>query len=355
MSATISQFHPCHIPRLDVKWLRRLLPLALLGLAVHLLLPQLTNFASTWQTVEQMRWEWVAVAVLLEFASYFGSGVLLQGLVKLGGGRLRIVRGMEITLASGGIGLVAAGIVGSTAATYGWIHRTGDDGQGAGLAASLKPVFNNALLLVVAVFGSIHLLLLGDLSNTEMIGFAIMLIVLALVSGTMIWGASHPDGLQRRLSSARRRWAVLRRRASVEHGAAIDERSSHDVNKLQNAWLLLRSGGWHEPLLGATINVVFDAAALYVLFIAAGDRIGIAALLTGYSVATLLGKAAFLPGGVGVVEATMLAIFTTLGAVHSPAIVAVLGYRLISFWIPAAFGLPLAAALQRATRRPVAP
>ena len=176
------------------------------------------------------------------------------------------------------------------------------------------------------------------------------MLVLLIISGALAWGATHPARFQHRLSSTRRRWAAIRHTSSVEHDAAIDDRSQHDVNKLQNAWLLLRSGGWHEPLLGAVINVVFDAATLYVLFIAAGDRIGIAALLTGYSVALLLGKAALLPGGVGVVEASMLAIFTTLGVEHSAAIVAVLAYRLVSFWIPALIGLPLAAALQRATR-----
>ena len=170
MTDAHARFHPLHVPQLEVRWLTRLVALVLLGLAVHLLLPQITNFSSTWQTVQNLRWGLVAVAVVLQLASYAGSGVLLQGLVRLGGGKLRIVRGMEITLASGGIGLVAAGIVGSTAATYGWIHRSGDEGQGAGLAASLKPVFNNALLLIIAVFASIHLLLLGDLDTTEMMG-----------------------------------------------------------------------------------------------------------------------------------------------------------------------------------------
>ena len=103
-----------------------------------------------------------------------------------------------------------------------------------------------------------------------------------------------------------------------------NERVQSDVNKLQNAWILLRTGGWKQPLVGASINTVFDATSLYVLFIAAGDRISIAALLTGYSIALLLGKATFLPGGVGVVEATMLTIYTSLGAEHPAAVVAVL-------------------------------
>ncbi len=346
MNDVVAGLHPFHLPRLNVRWLKRLVPLVLLGLAVHLLIPQITGFSSTWQTLRALKWWLVAVAFVMQSGSYAGSGILLHGLDRLGGGRLNVIRGMMITLASGGIGLVAAGIIGSSAATYSWLHGAGDDGQGAGLAATLKPVFNNALLLVVAVFASIHLLILGDLSTPEAIGFATIVAILATIIGGLLWGATHPTQLHRRLSSARHRWARLRRSTSTDD---MDERVQNDVNKLQNAWILLRTGGWKQPLVGAAINTVFDAASLYVLFIAAGDRISVAALLTGYSIALLLGKAAFLPGGVGVVEATMLTIFTSLGAEHPAAVVAVLAYRLLSFWIPALLGLPLAVFLQRTT------
>ena len=348
MNDVVAGLHSSHLPHLDVRWVKRLVTLVLLGLAVHLLVPQIAGFSSTWQSVRALKWWLVAVAFTMQFGSYVGSGILLQGLVRLGGGRLKMMRGMTITVASGGIGLVAAGIVGSSAATYTWIRGAGDDGQGAGLAATLKPVFNNALLLVVAVFASIHLLLLGDLSTPEAIGFAAIAAILAAIIGGLVWGATHPTQLHRRLGSVRHRWARLRRNTSTED---IDERVQNDVNKLENAWILLRTGGWKQPLVGASINTIFDAASLYVLFIAAGDRISVAALLTGYSIALLLGKAAFLPGGVGVVEATMLAIYTSLGAQHPAVVVAVLGYRLLSLWIPALIGLPFAVLLQRTTSK----
>jgi len=70
-------------------------------------------------------------------------------------------------------------------------------------------------------------------------------------------------------------------------------------------------------------------------------------LLTGYGLPLLLGKAVFLPGGVGIVESTMTAIYTSHGISSEIVVVVILGYRLLSFWIPALFGFPLVAYLQR--------
>ena len=111
--------------------------------------------------------------------------------------------------------------------------------------------------------------------------------------------------------------------------------------------MVLQPGAGTNPARRA-INVAFDAATLYVLFICRGDGSHRAPPLLLRRVA--LGNAALLPGGGASSRASMLAILTTLGVEHSAAIVAVLAYRLVSFWIPALIGLPLAAALQRATR-----
>ncbi len=76
----------------------------------------------------------------------------------------------------------------------------------------------------------------------------------------------------------------------------------------------------------------------------------VGALLTGCSLPLLLVKLAFIPGGVGVVEATMFAMFTmftSLGTGGAATSVAVLGYRLLSFWIPTLIGFALVPPFQR--------
>lgn len=53
-----------------------------------------------------------------------------------------------------------------------------------------------------------------------------------------------------------------------------------------------------------------------------------------------------LPGGVGVVEGTMAALYSGLGVQSSIMVVVILVYRMFSFWLPTLVGFPLAAYLQ---------
>ena len=55
--------------------------------------------------------------------------------------------------------------------------------------------------------------------------------------------------------------------------------------------------------------------------------------------------------GIAVIEVAMAAIFAGLGVPMNIAVVSVLTYRLISFWLPTAIGIPIAITLQSHNRR----
>ena len=55
----------------------------------------------------------------------------------------------------------------------------------------------------------------------------------------------------------------------------------------------------------------------------------------------LLGWAGFLSGGVGIVEGTMAALYTSLDVPYAVAVVVILTHRIISFWLPTLLGFPL--------------
>lgn len=102
------------------------------------------------------------------------------------------------------------------------------------------------------------------------------------------------------------------------------------------------------PLLGAFGNVLFDALTLYFLFFAIGRPVNLGLLFAGYGLPLLLAKVAFMfPGGVGVVESSMAAFFASIGVPKENAIIAVLGYRIFSFWLPVLFGFPVIVSVRR--------
>jgi uncharacterized protein (TIRG00374 family) len=332
--------HPTPKPRSTARLVRHLLPLVVLGLAVHFVLPQIATLEHSLAVIKSMALWAVALAALAQILSYLGSGYLMKTLVAIAGQQLSVVRGTIIFTAAVSVGLVGGGPVGNVATTYRWMRGSGVGPEGATLAGWLPTIFYNATLVIVSVFGLIHLLSTHELSALQAIGFGMTLLLLSLIVGVAVWGARHRSRITELAVRLARRWATLRHRP---YDPASTEAS---VARLFRAWDTLRTGGWRGPILGATLNTGFDMLTLYFLFVAAGHPVSLGVLLAGYGLPLLLGKVTFLPGGVGVVESTMAALYHGLGVSNGVAVVVILIYRFFSFWLPLLIGFPLIPYLQ---------
>jgi uncharacterized protein (TIRG00374 family) len=91
-------------------------------------------------------------------------------------------------------------------------------------------------------------------------------------------------------------------------------------------------------LLGAVAYWGFDIAVLGVSFRAFGSAVPVAVLVMGYFLGTL-GSLLPLPGGIGGVEGGMIGAFAAFGVPAGHAVIAVLAYRAISFWLPTLPGI----------------
>jgi uncharacterized membrane protein YbhN (UPF0104 family) len=323
---------------------RYVLPLLLLGVAVHLILPQMTALEHSLQVIKSMAMWAVALAMGMQLLSYLGSGYLLRAIALMAGYPLSLLRGTTIFAAAASVGLVGGGPVGNAAVTYRWMCGSGAGREGAALAGWLPSLLSSAILVLIAILGVAHLLVVHDLSTLQAVGFGLTLALLGLVAGVVLWGVHHRSKLSALAAGAAKRWARLRRKAYDSAPAQAA------VGRLFGAWDTLRSGGWRRLIAGAAANIVFDMGTLYLLFVATGHPVSPGVLLTGYGLPLLLGKVSFLPGGVGVVEGTMAALYKGLGVPDAVTVVVILAYRLISFWLPTVVGFPLVPYLQRAAR-----
>jgi hypothetical protein len=59
-----------------------------------------------------------------------------------------------------------------------------------------------------------------------------------------------------------------------------------------------------------------------------------------------MAKVSFLPGGIGIVEATMAALYHSLGVPADVMVVVILTYRFLSLWLPLLLGFPASFFLQ---------
>jgi uncharacterized protein (TIRG00374 family) len=278
--------------------------------------------------------------------SYLSAGYLLRTLMSLARRYIGLGRSTLIVVGSASIGIGAGGIVGSSAAIYRWTSREGGNPATAMLAIILPSLLNTLVVLAVSLFGVVHLILVHDLSKVQLVGFIFTILVLGFVVGMAALALRHRDRATATSIWIANQMARLRRKP---FDPAVTRQSTHD---LFTAWDALLSGAWLRPALGALLNVVFDMLTLFFLFVSTGQDVSPGVLLTGYGLPLLLGKMAFvIPGGVGVVEGSMVALYVGLGVPTPVAVVVVLGYRVISFWLPTLSGYPIAAYLER-SRRP---
>jgi uncharacterized protein (TIRG00374 family) len=82
-------------------------------------------------------------------------------------------------------------------------------------------------------------------------------------------------------------------------------------------------------------NWLLDATCLYVcLFAYTGHHLAPEVVLTAYGFSNLLGLLPLTPGGLGLVEGSLIPLLIALGAPADSAVLGVLTWRVFQFWLP---------------------
>ena len=93
-----------------------------------------------------------------------------------------------------------------------------------------------------------------------------------------------------------------------------------------------------RAVMWAAANWLLDAASLFVFLLAFGHIENPDGLLVAYGLAFVLAALPVTPGGLGVVEGVLVPSLVGFGATRGVAIVAVVAYRLVNFWVPIPVG-----------------
>ena len=322
---------------------RRRLALALvvLGAAAYLLLPLLPGARSSMALLRGMRWWAVTLAVAAQFASFWWRGFLLGAVISTTGTRIPSSRAMVINLAASSVGLVGGGFLGFATSTYRWSRAGGAPVEGALLAGWLPSLFFGSTVFGVAMIGLLVVIASGAFTFTYLVAALSSAALIAAAVAVAMWAIGRRERCARVATWGTTQWARLRR-VAPDREAAADAAA-----RFSDAWETLHRRAWRTPALGAVCSVACDILSIFFLFLAAGRGIEPGALLAGYGLPHLVGNASLVPGGIGVVEGTMVAFFNGRGIPTPATAVVVLGYRALNFWIPLGGGLPLAAWLER--------
>ena len=339
--------------------MRGLLLVGSVGLALHLVLPQIPGLERSLRLVASTSHPLVGAAFLAELLSELcyaellrrSVGVIFTARSSSSSSRLGTWFMLRLTVTGYGAAHVLPG-GGATAAavTYSALRRKGYNPERVGLALVAVSVLVYGALGMLFSGSLIYMLLDKDLGP---VSTAVSIVLLALIlSVTMIAYAAYrrPTFAKNvakkgaRLTGRLLSGGRLRRRARMWSVRLI----SRVGEELRAARRGLAAQPTEAPKLAALAlgYWAFDAMCLILMF----DALGVGAdpldLLVAYCVATTIAAIPLTPGGIGVFEVTMLATLALLG-VGSEAAIPILGYRLFNFWLP----IPLAAVFYPTLRR----
>ena len=303
------------------------LALAMLGAiaVLYIALPSIAGFDDTWRRLSRGDPLWLVLALLLEVLSFASYMIVFRLVFATGNDRIGWRLSYQITMA----GVVATRLIavagaGGIALTVWALRRVGLGAKEvAAQMATFYVLVYGIYMLALVVFGLG--LSAGVLSGPAPAGltllpalFGLSVIVVALTTAWVLPDLDHT--IERSIEADRgrlRRWlAVLP--ATLSSGV----RGAAGLLATRRAGLLGAVGWW-----------AFDVAVLWACLHAFGSTPPVAVIVTAYFV----GMAANflpLPGGVGAVDGGMIAALVGFGVAAGPAIVGVLSYRALAFWLP---------------------
>jgi uncharacterized membrane protein YbhN (UPF0104 family) len=329
---TVSSPSPAELPReFRARALRRRLlqALAALGVlvAIFLLAPGLGEVRDR---LGEASPGWLALATLFEGLS-FASYVVMFGPIfctGLGWRRSWQIGGSELAMGS----LVPASGIGGLALGAWVLHRGGMDGERiARRSVAFFLIKSGVNFLAVAVIGTVMALgLLGPELSPWLTAFpaAVAALVIAVVAALPRLGPGRAVGPD---ASGPRRALSATRRALIDGTA--------------EAIKIVRSGN-RRVLAGSVGYWAFDNAVLWASFHAFGVSVPLTVVLIGYLIGQLGGLLP-IPGGIGGIDGGLIGTLIVYGAPAAGTAAAVLGYRVILFWLPLIVGGIAFAALRR--------
>jgi uncharacterized protein (TIRG00374 family) len=105
-------------------------------------------------------------------------------------------------------------------------------------------------------------------------------------------------------------------------------------------------------IIGATGYLWFDIAVLFACFAAAGHVPPLAPVVLAYQIG-YLSNFIPVPGGIGVLDGSMIGMLVLYGVGGTVATAATLVYHAISLWVPAVWGTVAFVVLQKTKKQPI--
>jgi undecaprenyl-diphosphatase len=297
------------LARLDRIRPRTAMSLVAFVVAFYVLLPQLGDFGDTVDAASQANWWWLAPMMLGAAAIIVFAALQFVASVPE---PISFLPALRMQLASSFVSRIAPANTGTLAIGVRFLQRAGLDPGAAAAAVGLNALSGFA----------VHLALMGGFLlwvGSSDVGFSLPdANVILLVIAVLLAASGLTIGLV----------PALRRRVLPPLVAQARNAASSLADVLTDP---VRVIGLIGGATGVTGSFILTLAAAVAAF---GGGVSFPEIGAAYLVAAALGSAAPTPGGLGAVEAALVAALTGYGMPSGPAVSAALTFRLVTYWLP---------------------
>jgi uncharacterized membrane protein YbhN (UPF0104 family) len=276
--------------------------------ALYVLIPQLTDVAGMVRQLKDASWPWVGATLLLSFISYVGASISLMGLAPT---HVPAFDAFEVSLSGSFVNRITPAGVGGIGLNVRYLQKRGADTAEAasriGVNSVLGVVIHLTLLLLFLLWAGHESAFHLRLPKMPLLVGLLVVLVAAGVIFLLPWGRHHLLGSAHR--ALRHAWTGV---------VSIAKEPTH---------LLVM-------VVGGTMITLSYLFGLYAAVEAFGGGLEFPAVGAVYLAGSAIGQAAPTPGGLGAVEAALIAGLVSVGLDKEVAVPSVLLFRLCTFWIP---------------------
>jgi uncharacterized membrane protein YbhN (UPF0104 family) len=299
-----------------------------LALAVGLLLA-VPGLAGVANTVSSMKAQWIAAAVLLEVLSCASYVVAFLQVFE----RAPLRLGARVALSEEAFGAaVSLGGVGSLAVGAWLMVERGAPAPRIAERSAVLFLYTSAINVITLILAGLGLFLGLPGPGNPLLSI-VPAAVGALVLVLFLLLPRYVDSVVRQMRPGRLRTFLTETAVSVR-----------DTERL------IFHPDWR--IIGAIGYLWFDIAVLFACFAAAGHVPPLAPVVLAYQIG-YLSNFIPVPGGIGVLDGSMIGMLVLYGAGGTVATAATLVYHTIALWVPAIWGTIAFIALQRTKRQPI--
>ena len=311
-----------------MRWILHGVLFVALAAGIFGLLPRLGGLTRDAAGLRHARLPFLVAAIVAQAISLGCYAQLYRQVLAALKARIRFRLATDVILASFFVShLTPFGSAAGTLVNVNTLEAEGIDAATTGEAIGLTSLVSTVAL--IALFGIGFVATAGrHVSHTYLTVAGIALGLVVTVLAAVLGIGAHPE-----IAGRAGRWAasVARHvRPSIDPDQVA--KTSSRLAALARTELTGRTFLASSAL--ASANLLFDLLSLDLMFVALRYQPGFGPLAVAYAAANIASAIPVTPGGLGVVEVTLVAITVGFGAPRPTAVLAVIGYRIVEYWLP---------------------